>query len=93
LEAIEEEPNLEQQNPFHLEACSHHIVGKLLLNEEYGIGKGLDKLVEDYRGSFKNLEESVGLLPGPMKSAMLLSDDIDQWLLKSLNNWKDYSQS
>lgn len=60
-------------NPFHLEACSDYMLHKILSSnkpEEYAISNNLKKLLNDYFSSFKNVNESVELLPSPMKNAM-----------------------
>ena len=60
----------DHENPFYLEACSHHIINKLMQSSEYEIHKNLKKEITSFRNNFRNISESSGLIPLPMKNVM-----------------------
>lgn len=80
----------QNENPYYLEACSHHLIGKLILNEKYDINAFLEKTLQDYSNTFKNIEESIGLLPLPMKNAMYFLRYKDRLLVIFINNWTNF---
>jgi hypothetical protein len=41
-----------------------------LIDEKYEVHQSMLKMIEDFKNNFKNLEESVGIMPMPMKNAM-----------------------
>ena len=60
----------QNENPFYLEACSHHIVNKLIQNSEHEVSGNMTKMLADFRNTFRNIEESAGLVPLPIKNCM-----------------------
>ena len=81
------------ENPYYVEACAQHIISKLLLDEEKELHQAYSKLLEDYGSAFSNVEESVGLLPAPMKQAMYSSPDADRWFPSCRREWRRCSTS
>jgi hypothetical protein len=55
-----------------LEACSIYLVNKMLINEDYAISVTSKKMLEDFGETFKNVLESITLLPLPMKSVLYI---------------------
>jgi hypothetical protein len=87
--SIKEEEEEGSQTKSNLESHSIYHFNKILSSDAYTLGKKVSDFIKDFLLNYRNIEESSQLLPQPIESIMLMTNEAVETLFMEFNYGKN----